>query len=130
MPRNGSDKRHWMRRREAAQTVRHDLGKYVHLEARWLGEDSSAADFREALRVDLLRTRRGPTGDVDCQELWRRLRLLVAEFDTTEVDSLVVGVASRMHSLDLLSLVALRALAEDAYQLGEACRRLVNQAED
>lgn len=119
-----------MRRREAAQQVRHDLGKYVHLEARWLGEDASAADFREALRVDLLRTRRSPSGEVDCQALWATLRPLVAAFDTAEVDNLVVSVASRMHSLDLLSLVALRALAEDAYQIGEACRRLVNQAED
>lgn len=119
-----------MRSREAAQRVRHDLGKYVHLEARWLGEDALEADYRDALHTDLLRTRRGPAGDLDCVAVWAGLRPSLEGFDTREVDQLVGSLGARMHSLDLLGMVALRALAHDAYTLGEACRRLAEQAED
>ena len=119
-----------MRSREAALRVRHDLGKYVHLEARWLGEDAIEADYREALRTDLLRTRRGPAGDEDCAALWATLRPTVSAFDTHEIDGLMAGIAGRMRSLDSLGLAALRELAREAHMLGEACRRLVEQAED
>lgn len=119
-----------MRSREAAQRVRHDLGKYVHLEARWLGEDADAAEYRDALRTDLLRTRRGPTGDEDCLTLWTRLRPTVLAFDLREVDDRVARIGALLPLLDELDLARLRQLAREAHELGEACRRLVEQAED
>lgn len=118
-----------MRSREAALRVRHDLGKYVHLEARWLGEDATDGEYRDALRTDLLRTRRGPAGDEDCVTLWARLRPSVGSFDLAELDTLVAGLGARMHELDTLDGRALRGLAETARELGEACRRLSEQAE-
>ncbi len=118
-----------MRSREAANQVRHDLGKYVHLEARWLGEDSSEVDVREALVTDLRRTRRGPSGDESCVDLWARLRPAVADFDTTEVDDLVAHIGAQLSRLDAMPLAELRALATVTHRLGEACRRLVEQAE-
>ena len=119
-----------MRSREAAQRVRHDLGKYVHLEARWLGEDADAGEYRDALRTDLLRTRRGPTGDEDCLSLWARLRPTVMDFDLAEVDGRIAQIGVYLPLLDQLDLVGLRRLAREAHELGEACRRLVEQAED
>jgi len=110
--------------------VRHDLGKYVHLEARWLGEDATAVDYRDALRTDLLRTRRGPQGDEDCLTLWFRLRPTVSDFDLHEVDDRVTRIGAALPALEQLDLPGLRALAREAHELGEACRRLVEQAED
>lgn len=119
-----------MRSREAALRVRHDLGKYVHLEARWLGEDASDVEYRDALRTDLLRTRRGPSGDEDCVVLWARLRPSVASFDLTELDALVATLGATMGGLDGLDAAGLRRLSEVAREVGEACRRLSEQAED
>ena len=119
-----------MRSREAADRVRHDLGKYVHLEARWLGEDSTESEYREALRTDLLRTRRGPNGDEDFRTLWSRLRPSVESFDTREVDEVVAALALDVPRLGELDLPGLRAVGQRAHKLGEACRRLSEQAED
>ncbi len=118
-----------MRSREAALQVRHDLGKYVYLEARWLGEDSSEVDVREALITDLRRTRRGPSGDESCVAVWTRLRPSVAEFDTAEVDWLVSHIADLLGELDAMALLELRAVARVSHKLAEACRRLVEQSE-
>ncbi len=54
--------------------LRHDLGKYVHLQVRWLGPGASPEALREALAADLLETRRGPAGVVDAVALWHALR--------------------------------------------------------
>jgi hypothetical protein len=40
----------------------HDLGKYVHLSVRMLPPDADLATRWQALREDLLQTRRGPSG--------------------------------------------------------------------
>lgn len=113
-----------MRTREAAHKVRHDLGKYVHLEARWLGEDSTDQEYRDALRTDLLRTRRGPDGDEDCVTLWARLRPEVAELDTRELDALIAQLGEAMRALDALPGPTLRRVSGVAREAAEACRRL------
>lgn len=114
--------------REAAERVRHDLGKYVHLEARWLGEDANEGELREALASDLLRTRRDPSGDQRCDEVWARLRPSVVHLPVAEIDSIVIRLADAAKRLDSLDFHRLRAVAEDARLLADACRRLAQTA--
>lgn len=58
---------------DAAEDARHDLGKYICMNQRWLGDDASPAQRLEAVQADLLRTQSGPGGDVDAFTLWARL---------------------------------------------------------
>jgi hypothetical protein len=109
---------------DATRRVRHDLGKYVHLEARWLGEDADADELREALRTDLLRTRRGPEGHVGCVELWAQLRPTLSGVDVAEVDRLVESLGAAIPKLESYDLRRLRSVAEEARALADACRRL------
>jgi hypothetical protein len=55
--------------------LRHDLGKYVCFQARGLPAQSEAelATLREALRADLLATKRSPQGSWDVLALWGSL---------------------------------------------------------
>ena len=55
--------------------ARHDLGKYVCLEARFVGPEGSAEELRAALLADLRRTNRGPSGDEDVATVWARVRV-------------------------------------------------------
>ncbi len=59
---------------EYVARLKHDLGKYVAFQIRWLPEDAPLAERRRALESDLLATRRGPDGEVDAVTLWRSLR--------------------------------------------------------
>jgi len=53
-----------------AERLKHDLGKYVGLQARWLPPDAGLQERREALVQDVLQTRRGPEGNVGAREVW------------------------------------------------------------
>ncbi|MBM4392246.1 MAG: hypothetical protein FJ090_14090 [Deltaproteobacteria bacterium] len=119
-----------MTQREAAERVRHDLGKYVHLEARWLDEDATTAELREALVNDLRRTRRGPDGEIDCCTLWERLRPAVAVLDLGAIDAVAVALQADLPRLEALDRSGLLAVAARARLLAEACRRLVDQVRD
>lgn len=57
-----------------ARRLKHDLGKYIALRTRWLAEDAPPAEREQALRADLLETRRGPSGVSDAQAVWRGAR--------------------------------------------------------
>ena len=59
---------------EAARIAKHDLGKYVTFQTRWLGADASEEERLDALRADLLETRRGPDGTVDALAVWAEFR--------------------------------------------------------
>ena len=118
-----------MSAQEAARAVRHDLGKYVFLEARWLGEDATAADLRSALAADLGHTRRGPAGDESCVQLWARLRPSVAGLGVAEIDALVGRLGVALERLDSLDLAGLQSAAVAARELSEACRHLTDRAE-
>lgn len=54
--------------------LRHDLGKYVSLQVRWLGEGAPADELARALAADLLETRRGPNGTLDAHTVWGEFR--------------------------------------------------------
>ena len=54
--------------------LKHDLGKYVAFQLRWLPPEASLQDRREALAADLVATRRGPEGSLDAARVWAGLR--------------------------------------------------------
>lgn len=64
--------------RDHLSRLRHDLGKYVSLQVRWLGEGADPGALRQALAADLLETRRGPQEVTDAPTLWAQLRPALA----------------------------------------------------
>ncbi len=58
---------------EDLSELRHDLGKYIGFECRFVGEDGETEALRAALRTDLLQTHRGRRGVESCWQLWARL---------------------------------------------------------
>ena len=54
--------------------LHHDIGKAISLNQRWLGQNATEDDRLEAVRDDLLRTRRGPMGTQSAVELWSQYR--------------------------------------------------------
>lgn len=98
--------------------VKHDLGKYVALQARWLGPEASAVQRLEALRQDLLETRRGPGGTQDAVSVWRALRRPLLGLETVggemvdlSDDPDVTAVEGAMrHIEDVLPLLGGQAL--------------------
>jgi hypothetical protein len=59
---------------EHVARIKHDLGKYVAFQVRWVAPDADLAARRAALAQDLLATRRGPQGEVDAASLWAEVR--------------------------------------------------------
>lgn len=59
---------------EHVSRLKHDLGKYIAMQQRWLPEDAGPVARREALTTDLLHTRRGTSGTVDALTVWREFR--------------------------------------------------------
>jgi len=57
-----------------ARRLKHDLGKYIAFRTRWLAGDAPHEEREQALRADLLATRRGPSGVSDAQDVWRGSR--------------------------------------------------------
>ena len=55
---------------EVVARLKHDLGKYVAFQIRWLPPDASSTDRLAALQRDLLQTRSGPNGIVDAVTVW------------------------------------------------------------
>ena len=59
---------------EAASNARHDLGKYIAFELRWVGEAGEPADLLAALQSDVLRTRSADGLHVDAVGVWEQVR--------------------------------------------------------
>lgn len=109
------------------EDLRHDLGKYIAFETRFLGPSASEEDLRSALRSDLLATRRGSRGVESAAQIWTRLRPVDLGDDP---DVLKVEEAlARLREADLeVDLDGLRALAELAQQVRQATRSLHERA--
>lgn len=109
---------------EAAARARHDLGKYVAFQARWLEPDAPADALREALREDLLRTRKGPDGVVDAATLWRDLRGPLLPAGVERIDGLMAELADRAGRLDALGADELLATARLARSVADELKAL------
>lgn len=109
---------------EALAIARHDLGKYIAMNQRWLPDDPSTEMLREALRTDLLKTRSAPSGDEDALGLWQRLRPSLAGYDLSALDTHMAAIAKGVPDLEHLDHQGLLQLSAAAKGVGEAFRRL------
>ena len=123
---------------ELAGRLKHDLGKYVALQQRWVEESASFEERSAALLADLLSTRRGPEGTEDAVEVWRRFEASFAEpllpdiSDDPDIRSIRAGMAGIS---DLVAAMRTRPPAEDdlthgravAIAVSEACRSLARR---
>lgn len=116
---------------EAAQDARHDLGKYICMNQRWLGESCAPAERLEALQADLLRTQSGPSGAVDAFTLWARLRprLEGAGSEIEEVDLAISRLASRRESVEegTADEATLAGCSADCKTIADALKRLTRR---
>ncbi len=89
---------------EAAAAAKHDLGKYVAFQARWLPPEASDADWLEALQADVLHTRRCKEGSEDAASLWSRLRRPLAglegDADLAAVDAAIAALSELKPDLE------------------------------
>ncbi len=112
--------------------IRHDLGKYMVFETRFVGMDAAEADLRRALMADLQATRRrrlpDETESVETAwDVWRRLRPQGLDDDPDVVD--IDRGIEQLRTSDLNGDTAqLRRTAELALQVSAATRRLSDRA--
>jgi len=103
--------------------LRHDLGKYVCFEARFLPPDPDPAALRAALRADLLQTRRRGDEVESAWALWRRLRPAMLDGDPG-----VTALDRELEALEAASLdgspAALAVVAARAREVARGCRTL------
>lgn len=120
---------------QAALDARHDLGKYVSLNLRFLAPDADRAAQREALLADLTQTRRGPGGGVEsAPEVWAACRggLPAAAPEVLQVDAAMKHIQSSLPALmaDRLDDDALAALAQAARGVTAALTALTRRLKD
>ena len=117
----------WPDALEALADIRHDLGKYIGFEVRFLGPDPSVEELRMALKSDLLGTRKRGTEVESAWGLWARLRpdFLRDEPEVGEIDTLLEA----LEKTDLESgMEELQTAAVLATQVAHATRRLHKRA--
>jgi hypothetical protein len=118
--------------KERLGDLRHDLGKYMVFQLRWLPPEPSDADLREALDADLNRTRSGGGRVESAPAIWARLRPglvglealgdgstvdLGADPDLLAIDSAIdaiTGILPRLARAQRPELEAARLAALDA----------------
>ncbi len=113
---------------EAAARARHDLGKYVALELRWLPPNADSDALRAALRADVGATRRDADRVESAPVLWDRLRPALAALgddpDLTAVDAAVALLRALLPDLGTASPDRLAAGAAAAFAVADALKRL------
>lgn len=114
---------------EDLSDLRHDLGKYVVFELRFLGDGPGVEDLRAALRADLLSTRRRGDATETAWAVWARLRpgQLDGDPDVQSIDALVERLATADLDGDEASLHAIAAVAR---RVADGTRRLHRRAAD
>ena len=111
------------------EDLRHDLGKYIQFEQRFLEEPVAEAALRQALRADLLATRRGAAGSEAAWQVWAQLRPagLDGDPDVAQIDA---GMA-RLTGFDPDSpLDVLREISGVSIVISASTRRLLQRARD
>ena len=107
--------------------LRHDLGKYIRFETRFVEDSGDLEALRAALRADLLSTRRRGSEVERATAVWARMRPVELDGDP---DVLVIDEAmAALADLDLDGPeAALRAASEATGRVAEATRRLLARA--
>jgi len=107
---------------EAAAAARHDLGKYIAFELRWIGESASDEDLLSALQADVLRTRSSNGTVLDAVVVWNGVRKGLAELigqddDLTAVEQAMSRIESHLPGLSqgALEHAEMKACAADAF---------------
>ena len=125
--------------------IKHDLGKYVAFQVRWVAADAPLAERCAALEADLKATRRGPDGTVDAPTLWRELRAplvgdvaladgttvdLSAEPLVATIDAAMATITAVISALDAGTVgdVDVDRGTDAAKTVAEACRELHRSA--
>jgi hypothetical protein len=92
------------------EDLRHDLGKYIQFEQRFLEEPVGESALRRALCADLLATRRGAQGSEAAWQVWERQRpaALDGDPDVARIDACMVQLLAfdPASSLDVLHEMA------------------------
>ena len=111
----------------ALEDLRHDLGKYVCFETRFVGLDAELETLRQAVMADVRSTRRQARGTLSAWELWTLLRpsMLEGDPDVTALD--LATRTLREADLDGPRAELLQAAA-GATQIQQATRRLHDRA--
>ncbi len=108
--------------------IRHDIGKYVTLQQRFLADDPSAEDLREALIADLGATRRGPAGAQSIAEVWSGLAderdAVGSDPVLVRLDGLIAELTTCLPALPHAGPNELRRVASLAREVAAACRAL------
>lgn len=121
--------------------LKHDLGKYVSLQMRWLRTEASPKERQQALKADLLATRRGPQGTQDAVSVYGEFRpTLMGEEPLgpgvvmdLSANPMVISLEAAMAEIaDITELLANNVAGEDdidrgakaALTVSERCRDL------
>jgi len=121
--------------------LRHDLGKYVSFQARWVGPSASDQELADAVRADLVETRRGPAGVVSARQLWAEIRpaltgqgLLDGEGVDLSLDPAISEIDAALDQIAALSEawgagepVAVRQAAELARAIQGSCAAMLRR---
>jgi hypothetical protein len=129
--------------RQQLADLRHDLGKYVAFQLRWLPPEPSDAELREALAADLGRTR-AAGGEVESAPLlWARLRPALVgacaldgggevdlrdDPDLIAIDAAISLIAELLPVLQEADRAQLEAGRRAALGVSDATKRLLSRA--
>lgn len=103
--------------------LKHDLGKYMTLEVRFLGEGPDTEALRAALRADLLETDKRAGAVQPAWAVWARLKpSRLDDPDLAEVDAAIAAL--RDTALDGLDHAGLQAVAGQARAVQAALKRV------
>lgn len=118
---------------DAAARARHDLGRYVAMQVRWVGVDGPPGELREALVLDLRHTRRDPEGDQGVAEVWAACRPALEPAGAAAlapVDEVVAELARRAVGLEQMDAATLAETATLALTCAERVRALARALAD
>ncbi len=105
---------------ERLSRLKHDLGKAISFQLRFLGGSLDPAALREALLQDLGRTRRGPSGESDAVEVWSALRPGLAELAPDDPELAALDARMAVVADTLAALRAGTDAPDDARRGAEA----------
>jgi hypothetical protein len=109
------------------RAIRHDLGRYICFEQRFLERKDDVLELRQALQSDLLSTRRTADGSETCFALWARLRPAVLD-DDPDIRVIDQAIADIMR-VDLDGpLEELERAARLASRVRDASKRLFDRS--